>query len=81
MNGLNVLWDVATLGLEPVLVGNVGEGDELAFGRGVAVLAGDAVGLLIAQLLHGAGLLSAAAVISLEPSSRMWLIKMSNQSN
>ena len=52
MNGLNVLWDMATLGLEPVLVSNVGKGDELAFGRGVAVLAGDAVGLLIAQLLH-----------------------------
>ncbi len=74
MNRLNVLWDVATLGLEAVLVGNVGEGDELTLGWGVAVLAGDAVGLLVAQLLDGTGFLSAAAIVSLEPESKRLLL-------
>ena len=68
MDGLHVLRDVRSLRLEAVLVGDVGEGDELTLGRGPAVLAGDGVGLLVAaELLDGAGLASAAAVVSLEP--------------
>ena len=68
MDGLHVLRDVRSLRLEAVLVGDVGEGDELTLGRGPAVLAGDGVGLLVAaELLDGTGLASAAAVVSLEP--------------
>ena len=67
MNRLHVLRNVRALRLEPILVGDVREWDELAFRWGPAVLAGDGVGLLVAQGLDGARFASAAAVVSLEP--------------
>ena len=66
MDGGVVNWDVATLWLEPVFIGNVTDGDLLAFGGGKAVLATNGVGLFTAQLLDGSSLLSGATVVCLE---------------